>query len=128
MSHTWKTFKNIVVYYYFKQAHCHRKVSLEYKSSFSLKNLSSPSEMFFEIGVLKNFAIFTGKHLCWSLFNKVAGVRPATLLKERLHHRCFLMNIAKFLRTAFVIEHLWWLFLLSVRSLVSIISKDAFVQ
>ena len=24
--------------------------------------------MFFEIGVLKKFAIFKGKHLCWSLF------------------------------------------------------------
>ena len=24
--------------------------------------------MFFKIVVLKNFAIFTGKHLCWSLF------------------------------------------------------------
>ena len=24
--------------------------------------------MFFEIGVLKNFAIFRGKRLCWSLF------------------------------------------------------------
>ena len=24
--------------------------------------------MFFKIGVLKNFAMFTGKHLCWSLF------------------------------------------------------------
>ena len=28
---------------------------------------SSPSQMFFKIGVLKNFTIFTGKHLCWSL-------------------------------------------------------------
>ena len=28
---------------------------------------SSRSQMFFEIGVLKFFAIFTGKHLCWSL-------------------------------------------------------------
>ena len=27
--------------------------------------------MFFKIGVLRNFPIFTGKHLCWgSLFNK----------------------------------------------------------
>ena len=26
------------------------------------------SQMFFKISVLKNFAIFTGKHLCWSLF------------------------------------------------------------
>ena len=29
-------------------------------------------------GVLRNFAKFTGKHLCQSLFfNKVAGLRPA---------------------------------------------------
>ena len=26
------------------------------------------SQIFFKIDVLKNFAIFTGKHLCWSLF------------------------------------------------------------
>ena len=26
-----------------------------------------PPEVFFEKGVLKNFANFTGKHLCWSL-------------------------------------------------------------
>ena len=29
---------------------------------------SSRSQMFLEIDVLKDFAIFTGKHLCWSLF------------------------------------------------------------
>ena len=28
--------------------------------------------------VLKDFAIFTGKHLCWSLFNKIAGLKPPT--------------------------------------------------
>ena len=27
---------------------------------------SSSSQMFFKIRVLKNFPIFTGKHLCWS--------------------------------------------------------------
>ena len=43
-----------------------------------------------EKGVLRNFTKFTGKHLCQSLFfNKVAGLRPATLLKKRLWHRCF---------------------------------------
>ena len=52
-------------------------------------------------GVLKKFGKFTGKHLCQSLFfNKVAG-RPATFLKKRLWHRCFLVNFAKFLRTPF---------------------------
>ena len=29
---------------------------------------SSRLQMFFKIFVLKNFAIFTGKHLCWSPF------------------------------------------------------------
>ena len=33
--------------------------------------------MFFEIGVLRNFAIFTGKHQCWSLFlRKLQTLRP----------------------------------------------------
>ena len=31
--------------------------------------------------VLKNFANFTGKHLCWSLFPKLQAFRPATPLK-----------------------------------------------
>ena len=34
-------------------------------------------------GVLRNFAKFTGKRLCQSLFfNDIAGLRPATLLKS----------------------------------------------
>ena len=40
-----------------------------------------------------------------SLFNKVnnnKGLRPATLLKKRLFHRCFPVNFAKFLRTPFL--------------------------
>ena len=38
-------------------------------------------------------------------------LRPTTLLRKRLWHRCFLMNFAKFLRTPLLIEHLWWLLL-----------------
>ena len=58
-------------------------------------------------GVLGNFAKFTGKHLCQSLsFNKVAGLRLQTLLKEKLWHRCFPVNFAKFSRTSFLTEHL----------------------
>ena len=38
-------------------------------------------------------------------------LRPATLLKKRLWHRCFPVNFAKFLRTPFLTEHLWWLLL-----------------
>ena len=40
---------------------------------------SSHSQMFFKVGVLKNFAIFIGKQLRWILF--LAGLRTATLLK-----------------------------------------------
>ena len=42
-------------------------------------------------GVLRNFAKFTGKHLCQSL-----------LLKKRLWHMCFPENFVKFLRTSFL--------------------------
>ena len=35
--------------------------------------------MFFKIGILKSFAIFTGKYLCWGLFLKVAGLFYRTL-------------------------------------------------
>ena len=36
-----------------------------------------------------------------SFFNKVADIRPATLLKKRLWHRCFPVNFAKFLKHFF---------------------------
>ena len=64
---------------------------------------SSRPEVFFKKAVLRNFAKFTGKHLCQSLFFiKVTGLRPATLSKKRLWHRCFPVNYAKFLRTPFI--------------------------
>ena len=54
-------------------------------------------------GVLRNFAKFLGKHLCQSVFfSKVAALRPATLLQQRLWHRCFPVNFAKFLRIPFL--------------------------
>ena len=73
---------------------------------------SSRPEVFCKNGVLRNFAKFTGKYLCQNLsFNKVAGLRPVTLLKKRPWHWCFPMNFTKFLGTPFYIEHLWWMLL-----------------
>ena len=44
---------------------------------------SNRPEVFCKKGVLRNFAKFTGKHQCQSLFfNKVAGLRPEVLLKR----------------------------------------------
>ena len=56
------------------------------------------SQIFFGIGALKNFAIFTEKHLCWSLFFKKMQVR--NFIKNRLQHKCLAVNIAKFLKIA----------------------------
>ena len=66
-------------------------------------NLRSHRRCSVKKGVLRNFAKLTGKHLWQNLFfNKVAALRPATLLKKKLWHRCFPKNFAKFQRTAFL--------------------------
>ena len=45
--------------------------------------------------VFKDFAIFTGKQLCWSHFLRQA----CKFIENGLQHNCFPVNIAKFLRT-----------------------------
>ena len=71
----------------------------------STKNRSSRSE----VACKMVFITRVRKHLCQSLFfNKVAALRPATLLKKRFWQRCFPV---KFLRAPFFTEHLWWLLL-----------------
>ena len=70
--------------------------------SFSYR--SSRPGMFCKKGALRNFAKFTGKHLCQSLFlNKVEKRDSGVFL--------FPANFAKFLRTPFLTEHLRWLLL-----------------
>ena len=69
---------------------------------------SSRSQMFFKIGVLKNFAkISTRKHLLESLFNKVWGLKNYNSIKKRFQHRCFSLEFAQF----FLKEQLQWLLL-----------------
>ena len=40
------------------------------------------SQMFFKIGVLRNFAIFTGKHLRWSHFHRTRPVAGDILINK----------------------------------------------
>ena len=95
------------------------------------RNCKSSSQIFTKIVFLKilqysPFNRFAGfktcnflkkglQHRCFpvleSLFKKVAGLKARKSIKRRLQHRCFPVNIAKFLKTAFSIEHLWWLLL-----------------
>ena len=75
--------------------------------------------MFFKISVLKNFAIFTGKHLCWGLFlTKWQAWRDAIYWKETSTQvlsceYCEIFKNSFFHRTplvaAFVLRnYLWW--------------------
>ena len=50
---------------------------------------SSRPQVFYKVGVLKNFAKFTGKHQRRSLLVKFqdGGLKPTILLKKRLRHR-----------------------------------------
>ena len=45
--------------------------------------------------VLKNFAIFIGKHLCYTLFNEFAGLQGGNFITKRIQDRYFPVNIAK---------------------------------
>ena len=56
--------------------------------------------------VLKNFTIFTGKHLCWSLFLiKLQVWRPATLSKEALT-QVFPCKYCEIFKSTYFQEHL----------------------
>ena len=73
---------------------------------------SSCLQLFFKIGYPKIFAIFTGKHLCWSLFlMKQPTFRAAPVLKEDSSTGVFLRILQKLFKTAFDIEHHRWLLL-----------------
>ena len=56
----------------------------------------------------RNFANFSGKHLCWSLF-----LRASNFIKKRLQHRCFPAKFAKFLKTS-ILKNIWERLLLSL--------------
>ena len=64
-----------------------------------LKKIQKQSpEVLCKKGVLKNFANFTGKHPCWSLFfNEVAGLHQASFFKKdssAFQHKCFPVKFA----------------------------------
>ena len=67
---------------------------------------SSRPEMFCKEGVLKNFAENTCPRASFLIKLQVFSYQ-----KKRLWHRCFPVNLAKFLRIPFFIEHFRWLLL-----------------
>ena len=82
--------------------------SIMYSLSMPLFRSSRP-EVFCRKGVLRNFAKFTGKHLCQNLvFNKVAGVKKESLAQV---FSCEFFKISKntfFHRTPLVAASIYW--------------------
>ena len=69
---------------------------------FADKYRSSRPEVFCIKGVLENFAKFTVKHRCQSLiFNKVTGLRPATLLKKEALAQVFSCDFCEIFKNTF---------------------------
>ena len=63
---------------------------------------SNSSHMFSKIDILKNSAIFTGKHLCWSIL----------LMKLQawwLYSQVFSSEYCGIFKNTFFMERLWWL-------------------
>ena len=85
---------------------------------------SSRLGVFYKQGALKNFAKFTRKQLCRSLFlSRVTSLRPVTLSKKRLRHNFFPVNFGKFEEQFFFyVRHLRWLFQIGIKSTRKLIS------
>ena len=74
------------------------RLLLRTPSKTRLKPQKQLLELFCKKCVLRNFANFTGKHLCSSFFlTELQEVY--SFIKKRLRHRCFPEEFTKFLRT-----------------------------
>ena len=58
---------------------------------------SNRLQIFLKVNVVKNFAIFTGKHLCQSF-----SLQVCHFFEKKLQRSCFSVNIARFLRKVFL--------------------------
>ena len=97
---------------FFKLLYCFLFLILTVLPPISCFIQKQPPEVSYKKDALENFAKFTGKYLWQSLFfNKVAGLRSTTLLKNRLWHRCIPVNFAKFSRTPFLQNTSEWVLL-----------------
>ena len=87
-----------------------------------LKSVSSIDYYYLEAvtgGALKDFVIFTGKHLCWSLF--LIKLQACKFIEKRLQHWCFVLNVKKFSRTPIlknIREQLLLIIMLFLRNLI----------
>ena len=76
-------------------------ISWKFSEILSTLNDKQPLEMLCKRSCSEKFGKFHRKTIVLeSYFNKVADLKACSFVKKWLQHRCFPMNIAKFLRTA----------------------------
>ena len=78
-----------------------------------LKSVSSIDNDYLEAvtrGFLKDIVIFTGKHLCWSLF--LIKFQACNFIEKRLQHWSFPFHVKKFSRTPILKNIREWLLLI----------------
>ena len=84
----------------YKKSYCFRLLCQCFQQLQCLKYRICHLRCFVKKTVLRNFAIFIGKNLRWSLFlNKVSVGAVCNFIKKRLQDSCFRVTIAKFVRT-----------------------------
>ena len=68
-----------------------------------LQNTSTSSrlQMFFKIGILKSFANFTGRHLCWRLFLKNLQTEGLQLHKKKTPTQVFSCEVCEIYKNTF---------------------------
>ena len=80
--------------------------------SFNAYCKSSRLQMLYKIGVLNNFARFTGKHLRWSLFlNKVGRSQACIFITKETPTQVSSCEFYEIFKNTFLTEHLRWLLL-----------------
>ena len=95
-------------------------------SSQAVAQRCSVKKVFLEIS--QNSQESTCARLSFLVMLQAWGLGRATLLKKRFWHRCFPVNFAKFLRTPFFTEHLWWLLLFYITFLICLTTQGITVS
>ena len=74
---------------------------------------NSHPQVFYQVGVLKNFAQFTGRYQCWSLFlNELqdGGLKPATLLKKDSSTGGSFQNFEEYFFCRTAVDDCFWIY------------------
>ena len=79
-----------------------------------MQNKNSRPQMFRKKEISQNSQESTCVRISFLINLQARDLKPTTLLRKRVWHRCYPVNFAKFLRTSFLTEHLCWMIIIRV--------------